>query len=216
MLVVLLAAPGRGKAQSAESPSYVASWSGRWHLHLADNSNVPVARTLLMGGIERRVPFAAGRFGVVSWAPSVVVSNTTNNLALASRSCAANSYPYSTVIYQVHGQCFAAQPYSAFGVGIVPLGFRWQIAPGQRVGLVAALDGGGVLFNHPLPVTSNAYLQGESFNFLARGGVDALVRVVARTWVGVGFRHVHLSNAGLGSVNPGIDADLLTLSVAFR
>jgi hypothetical protein len=77
--------------------------------------------------------------------------------------------------------------------------------------LIADLDGGGVWFSHRVPVRDGTY-----FNFAARGGLDALYRVGDGLWLSAGYRHLHLSNAGTGAVNPGLDVPLIALGLAWR
>jgi hypothetical protein len=203
-------------AQIVAQPRYAAGWSAAWHLPLANNSNIGSDRTLLVADVERRVVLATGRLGAIAWSPALLAANATHNMRLDSRSCDRTG-TYNTVdIMRINGACYAAHAYSAFGLGVVPLAFRWQVGRERRLGVAATLDGGGVLFNHPLPVTSDTHLRGQSFNFVARGGGDVVLRVTRGAWLSAGYRHVHLSNGGLGSINPGIDADLLALGVAWR
>lgn len=204
----------RVDAQAVAQPRYAAGWSAAWHLPLANNSNIGSDRTLLVADFERRFVLATGRLGAIAWSPALLAANATHNMRLDSRSCERNTYAGADIM-RINGDCYAAQAYSAFGVGIVPLGFRWQIGRERRVSVAATLDGGGMWFNHPLPVTSDTYLRGQSFNFVARGGGDAIIRIRG-AWISGGYRHVHLSNGGLGSINPGIDANLLALGVAWR
>jgi hypothetical protein len=217
ILIPVLALVARsGQAQDVKVPTYAAWWSAGWHLPVANNSNIGSDRTLLLAGFERRFTFATGHLGTATFAPALLVSSATHNVQLDSRACDRRNLPANARVLVIQGLCFDGHDYSASGIGVIPLGFRWHIAPQRRVSLVANLDGGAVWFNHPLPVTSDSRLRGQDFNFLARGGIDAVVRVAGRTWLSAGYRHVHLSNGGFGSINPGIDAGLMAFGVAWR
>ncbi|HEY4306036.1 MAG TPA: acyloxyacyl hydrolase [Gemmatimonadaceae bacterium] len=216
LILILGVAAQRGRAQESAIPTYAAWWSAAWHLPVANNSNIEADRTLLVAGFERRFVFTTGRFGIGTYSPALVVSSATHNVQLDSRSCDVGQQPIPNRILVIQDMCFSSHDYSAFGVGIIPLGFRWHILPERRVGFIANLDGGAVWFNHPLPVSSDSRLRGQGFNFLARGGLDAVVRVTGRTWITGGYRHVHLSNGNFGSINPGIDAGLMAFGVAWR
>lgn len=88
---------------------------------------------------------------------------------------------------------------STFGLGIKPAGLRvW--AGSERVRAEADVAAGVVYFGSPA-LASNA----KRFNFVYDFGIG--VRVGFRgAQVAFGFRRHHLSNAGLGEVNPGLDS----------
>lgn len=107
--------------------------------------------------------------------------------------------------------CPVGAKYAAFGVGVIPLGFRFESLPLGRISLAARLDGGGVWFDRRIPADG-----GMHFNFLAQAGVDLSLRVATHSWIQLGYRHLHLSNAGTSEVNPGLDVSLLDLGLAWR
>jgi hypothetical protein len=193
-------------AQSDGPPVYSAWWTAGWHAPEANISGLARDRSLLMVGIERRFTLKGGRFGTISMAPAILPAvNATHNRRSEQRMCVTDPV-LLTWIY-----CDKNVPYSAFGVGVLPLAFRFQTPSEHRFGVVASLDGGGVWFDGRIPIPA-----GTRFNFAARAGLDATVRVGRRTWLSAGVRHLHLSNAGMGDVNPGIDAKLIALGLAWR
>jgi hypothetical protein len=221
LTLLLLAAPP-AVAQGEQHPVYSVWWSAGWNAPVANGSNIGHDRNLTLAGMERRFTITAGRFGRLSWAPAVLpVVRASNNRQLNPRTCGTNGITASTdepsaITLHINGKCYQSFRYSAFGFGLLPVAFRWETSTERRVGLIADLDGGGVRFNHRLPVSSGQKLNGTLFNFVARGGIDAVVRVTDRTWISAGYRHMHLSNGGLGEINPGIDAPLMALGIAWR
>jgi hypothetical protein len=107
--------------------------------------------------------------------------------------------------------CPVGARYAAYGIGAIPLGFRFESVAMRDISLAARLDGGGVWFNRRIPADG-----GMHFNFLAQAGVDLSLKVATRSWIQLGYRHLHLSNAGTSEINPGLDVSLLDLGLAWR
>jgi hypothetical protein len=201
-------------AQTASSAKYGVWWTAGWHAPIADHSDLVNNRILMMVGIERRFAFKTGRLGTLSYAPALLPAvNATNNLRFRTVNCGrfSDDELIARTIVQIKGICYQGTAYSAFGVGVLPVALRWHTDAERRLGLTADLDGGGVWFSHRVPVRDGTY-----FNFAARGGIDGVVRVSRTMWVSAGYRHLHLSNGGTGTVNPGLDAPLIALGIAWR
>jgi hypothetical protein len=216
-VVCVLLASGMAReaaGQAAVPARYSVWWSAGWHAKVANGAPSPLPRNrmLTMAGIERRFEITSGRLGVVSFAPALLPAVTaTNNRRFTQMPCGVRPLDPQTEIVEVESHCFQAFPYTAFGVGVLPLAFRWQTPPERRFGVIADIDGGGVWFSRRVPVRDGTY-----FNFAARGGIDGLYRVKDGLWLSAGYRHLHLSNGGTGAVNPGLDVPLVALGVAWR
>lgn len=87
---------------------------------------------------------------------------------------------------------------TAYGVGLNPLNLRWNLS--QRGGLVPYLElSGGVLFTtHDVPPHTSAV----NFTPAAAAGVYTLRKKYA---LAVELRYLHISDAGLSKLNPGIN-----------
>ena len=87
---------------------------------------------------------------------------------------------------------------TAYGVGVNPLNLKWNFA--TRGPLVPYFElGGGTLFsNHKVP----AFTSSVNFTSGAAFGVHFLGE--ERNW-SLEVRYMHISNAGLGDLNPGIN-----------
>ena len=87
---------------------------------------------------------------------------------------------------------------TAYGVGLNPLNLRWNLS--QRGSLVPYLElSGGVLFTtHDVPPHTSAV----NFTPAAGAGVYTLRKKYA---LAVELRYLHISDAGLSKLNPGIN-----------
>ena len=87
---------------------------------------------------------------------------------------------------------------TAYGVGLNPLNLRWNLS--QRARLVPYLElSGGVLFTtHTVPPHTSAV----NFTPAAAFGVYTLRKKCA---LALELRYLHISNAGLEKLNPGIN-----------
>jgi lipid A 3-O-deacylase len=87
---------------------------------------------------------------------------------------------------------------TAYGVGLNPLNLRWNLS--QRGSLIPYLElSGGVLFTtHDVPPHTSAV----NFTPAAAAGVYTLRKKYA---LAVELRYLHISDAGLSKLNPGIN-----------
>jgi hypothetical protein len=93
---------------------------------------------------------------------------------------------------------------STFGVGLEPIGMRVGVgSPNARV--EADLSAGVFGFEDPLLAANAARL-----NAVIEVGLRARVSRLV-----FGYRKHHLSNGGLGTVNPGLDSDVIYVGFVF-
>lgn len=94
---------------------------------------------------------------------------------------------------------FIFQPRNtAYGAGFDPLGLKWNFAARGRVEPYLELDGGTLFTNHNVPTgTCNT-----NFTSSAAFGVHVLADKHAFS---IEARYMHISNAGLARLNPGIN-----------
>jgi hypothetical protein len=97
---------------------------------------------------------------------------------------------------------------STTGVGAYPLGLRVTFRFRERVRPFIAGHTGGLYFADPLPDP-----RGRRFNFAVGIGTGVWVALPHRLSLTLGYRYHHLSNGFRGSINPGLDANLLYLVV---
>ena len=99
---------------------------------------------------------------------------------------------------------------TTFGVGLRGMGMRGWIG-GERLRLQADLAGGFLYFGTPL-LAANA----TRFNFTGAAGLGLRVAAGDSGHLVIGYRVQHLSNGGLGEVNPGMDAHQVYLGAWVR
>ncbi|MEM7417796.1 MAG: acyloxyacyl hydrolase [Gemmatimonadota bacterium] len=91
---------------------------------------------------------------------------------------------------------------TARAFGIRPLAVRLGLGP-EFVSIQADAAGGALLFDIPAPAANTT-----RFNFTAEVALGLRVQV-PYAHVAAGYRLHHLSNGGLGRVNPGVDSHML-------
>jgi hypothetical protein len=99
-------------------------------------------------------------------------------------------------------------PLSTYGLGAYPLGLRVTFQFREGVRPFVAGHTGGLYFYETVPDA-----RGQRFNFAVGVGAGVAVALPGRTSLTLGYRYHHLSNGFRGSINPGLDANLLYLSV---
>jgi len=95
---------------------------------------------------------------------------------------------------------------TAFGAGINPLNLKWNFATRSSVVPYFELSGGTLFTNHDVPnFTSRVnFTSGAAFGFHILGDKHAL---------SLEARYMHISNAGLGDLNPGLNTFQVRLGV---
>ena len=89
-------------------------------------------------------------------------------------------------------------PNTAFGAGLNPLGLKWNFVPHRSITPYAELGGGTLFTNHDVPTFTS------TVNFTTTGALGMHVGR-GRHNVSVDVRFMHISNAGVASLNPGIN-----------
>lgn len=93
----------------------------------------------------------------------------------------------------------------ARGLGVTPLGWKWNFAPRGRLAPYAEVGGGALWTSAPIPAATTGS------NFTAHAGLG--VRVLGRGGHGlvVGYRLHHISNGNRLRRNPGVNAHMVTV-----
>lgn len=95
---------------------------------------------------------------------------------------------------------------TAYGVGFNPLGLKWNFERHGRLSPYLDL-GGGILFtNHDVPAFTN------SVNFTPSAALGTHILGVKYNW-SIEVRYLHISNAGISAVNPGLNTVQVRLGV---
>ena len=95
---------------------------------------------------------------------------------------------------------------TAFGAGINPMNLKWNFATRGSVVPYFELSGGTLFTNHKVPdFTSRVnFTSGAALGFHILGDNHAL---------SIEARYMHISNAGLGDLNPGVNTFQIRLGI---
>jgi hypothetical protein len=96
----------------------------------------------------------------------------------------------------------------AVGTGAAPLGLKMYFNHAGSSRFFASASGGVIAFSSDVPVRGSRRL---NFMFDYGGGVDLSLRDGRSATIG--YRFHHISNAGSGRVNPGLDANIIYLGL---
>lgn len=95
---------------------------------------------------------------------------------------------------------------TAAGVGFDPLGLKWNFVHHGRFSPYLELTGGCLFTNHDVPANTN------TVNFMDQAAFGAHI-LGARYNVSIELRYMHISNAGLGNLNPGVNTVQVRLGI---
>jgi hypothetical protein len=87
---------------------------------------------------------------------------------------------------------------TAFGVGFDPLGLKWNFVRRGRILPYLELGGGVLLTNHDVPTRAN------NVNFTPSAALGTHILGAKYNW-SLELRYLHISDAGLSNLNPGIN-----------
>lgn len=95
---------------------------------------------------------------------------------------------------------------TAYGWGFTPLGLKWDFLPHGRFSPYLELGGGTVFSNHNVPTYTN------TVNFTPSAAFGTHILGEKYNW-SVEVRYLHISSAGLGMYNPGLNTVEVRLGV---
>jgi hypothetical protein len=87
---------------------------------------------------------------------------------------------------------------TAYGVGFNPLGLKWNFERRGRLSPYLDLGGGAMFSNHTVPMYTN------NVNFTPSAAFGTHILGEKYNW-SVELRYLHISSAGLGNYNPGLN-----------
>ena len=97
---------------------------------------------------------------------------------------------------------------TAYGIAVNPVGLIWNLDRHGRFVPYVDLDGGVLFTNTQVPAGTSR------INFTPSGGLGVHYLAKKLTWT-ADIRLVHISNAGLNAINPGINTVQLRLGVGW-
>src|SRR5229473_1956278 len=95
---------------------------------------------------------------------------------------------------------------TAYGVGFSPLGLKWNFERHGHFSPYFELNGGLLVTNHNVPTGTN------SVNFTSAAALGTHILAAKYNW-SLEARYLHISNAGLGNYNPGLNTVEVRLGI---
>jgi hypothetical protein len=87
---------------------------------------------------------------------------------------------------------------TAYGAGFDPLGLKWNFQRHGRISPYLELTGGVLFTNHDVPASTN------TVNFMDQAAFGVHI-LGPRHNLSLELRYMHISNAGLANLNPGVN-----------
>jgi hypothetical protein len=180
------------------------NWGGPPHYVIA-NSNIPVSAKLKLGIIS--AGFEAGRLLGARHGAGILRGQAEGRLEIAP--LWIGRYPSQVVLVLAPDgsrSSVAWEGQNFFGVSATPALVRWNFSGEPSKRLIPWLQmGGGLLWtNHKFPLTMWA-APASAINFTPQIGGGFTFFGRGRQSVDIGVKIVHISNAGLGDSNPGLN-----------
>ena len=102
---------------------------------------------------------------------------------------------------------------TTYGIGLMPVGFQFNLHPRKRIQPVVGINGGFAYFSSrdvPVPASAN-------FNFMFSAGPGVQIFTSPSRSITLGYRFHHISNADTGNpFNPGIDSNFFYAAYSFH
>jgi hypothetical protein len=95
---------------------------------------------------------------------------------------------------------------TAYGVGFDPLALKWNFVRRGRISPYVELCGGTLFTNHEVPTFAN------TVNFTDQAALGMHI-LGAKHNVTLELRYMHISNAGLANLNPGVNTVQVRLGI---
>ncbi len=102
---------------------------------------------------------------------------------------------------------FVFQPTgTAYGAGFDPLGLKWNFERHGKFSPYLELTGGVLFTNQNVPAYTN------TVNFMDQAALGTHILGAKYNW-SIEVRYMHISNAGLGDLNPGVNTVQMRLGI---
>lgn len=184
------------------SPSRVGLWYGRSALSGGVLGNIPSGTIRLLGiQYQRRLLPTSARSP--SQQPALTLSYTVDAIPVASVHIPKEAAPDAYFTGGPSGQSLSTR-----GLGMYPVGLQMGFRPASAVRPFVTGHTGLMYFLAPVPDA-----RGKQLNFAAGIGGGVEVVLPHRTSLTLAYRYHHLSNGFRGSINPGLDANMLYFGV---
>ncbi len=97
-----------------------------------------------------------------------------------------------------------------YGAGLSPLGLKVNFFPQSWIKPFVSASVGFLYFSYDVPVPDSS-----RFNFTPEVGLGIQFFLTPRNAVTIGYKYHHISNAGTGDRNPGLDSNVIYAGLSF-
>jgi len=121
----------------------------------------------------------------------------------------------SEYFYELSGNTYTRRfspSHAVYGVGVTPIGLTADFLRTRKLHPFFQADGGIIASTEPIPANV-ANATGLNFLFDFGGGVQW--RLDERHPIKLGYKFLHISNAGTTSANPGVDNNVFYVGFSF-
>ena len=168
----------------------------------------PASTTLIGTETDRRFVLAGFSYGYRCWVwSSVALSYTATAMPAAILLQPAQTLYNFYPPYQRN-----VAPHAVYGFAVAPLGFTLELARKRRLHPFFETIEGLIASTEPIPENQP---DASGLNFLIDLGGGLRWNVGARQAVSLGYRFLHISNAGTTSFNPGVDNNVIYVGYSF-
>ena len=167
----------------------------------------PASSTLIGSTADRRFFMAGFNYGYLCWEKKAVSIGYT-----------AGMMPVTRILEpaQIVGDRFGVRvvpAHSVYGFGILPVGFVAEFMRERRLHPFAEIAGGFLASVEPVPIPATD-ATGLNFMFYFGGGARWKLRKTSA--IDIGYRFLHVSNAGTTNFNPGLDNNVFYAGYLLR
>ncbi len=157
---------------------------------------------------DRRFVAAGFSYGYRCW----IWKTSTVSFTPALMPVAILLQPAETLYNFVPPYQRVSPPHAVYGFAIAPLGFTWDVHRAWRVHPFFETIEGLIASTEPIPENQpNA----TGLNFLFDLGAGVRWNQSPRREVSLGYRFLHISNAGTTNFNPGVDNNVFYVGYSF-
>lgn len=168
----------------------------------------PASSTLIGTETDRRFVAAGFSYGYRCWIWKAASLSYTPTLMPA-----AILLQPSEILYNFVPPYQRVSPsHAVYGFAIAPLGFTLDLLRSRRIHPFVESIGGLIASVEPIPENQP---DASGLNFLFDFGGGVRWNASRRRVVSVGYRFLHISNAGTTNFNPGVDNNVLYVGYSF-
>ena len=167
-------------------------------------------REVFLVGLRYRRTVSQSENALLAYIFDVIPAATVANTPVRTRNFCCIGLP-DDIRRELERTTERIEPSTAFGFGVAPLGFQLELFRQNPVYLTLGGGGGLLLFDRDVP-----QLDTRKMNFTATLNAGLRVVILDNWELTLGYKYHHLSNAGTGTFNPGLDSSMFYLGWMHR